>query len=64
MRTFCSVCLVQDKLGLKSLNEAGRIKFIEAPFNHLQFTEDWFFENLLPYFNTTFSDVRPLVNTL
>ena len=61
MCTFHSVHLVQDKLGLKTLNEAGKIQFIEAPFNHLQFTEEWFFDNLLPFINVTFFDVRERV---
>ena len=63
MCTLSFVRLVQDKLGLKVLNEAGRIKFVEAPFNHLQFTEEWFFDNLLPYINVTFSNVREPVMT-
>ena len=39
----------QDLLGLQQLDKAGRLHFLSAPFNHLQFTDDWFNKNLMPY---------------
>merc|ERR1712002_807896 len=39
----------QDLLGLKELNESGRIAFLESPGDHLQFTEQWFDDNIVKY---------------
>ena len=48
----------QDLLGLQHLNSSGRLQFIPAPFNHLQFTPDWFVDNLMMYISATQSSVR------
>ncbi|XP_005098447.1 palmitoyl-protein thioesterase 1 [Aplysia californica] len=39
----------QDLLGLKELNESGRLALLESPTDHLQFTEEWFEANILKY---------------
>eukprot|EP00731_Ephydatia_muelleri_P031551 Em0023g58a len=44
----------QDLLGLQALNSTGSLHFLSAPFDHLQFTEEWFIQNLVPYINVTF----------
>jgi len=49
--------LLQDLLGLQHLNSTGRIHFLEAPYDHLQFTDDWFNANLLPYIKVDSSQV-------
>ncbi|XP_008544079.1 palmitoyl-protein thioesterase 1 [Microplitis demolitor] len=38
---------VQDRLGLKQMDEAGKIHFLSIPANHLQFDEDWFKEQII-----------------
>lgn len=42
----------KDLLGLQKLNSTGRLQFISAPFDHLQFSDEWFTTNLLPYVKT------------
>nr|XP_012139995.1 PREDICTED: palmitoyl-protein thioesterase 1 isoform X2 [Megachile rotundata] len=40
----------KDYLGLKALAKSGRLHFLSSPGNHLQFTEDWFIDNIIkPY---------------
>lgn len=40
-----------DRIGLKALNEKGNVHLIEVPnSDHLQFTEEWFTENILNKF--------------
>lgn len=51
----------KDLLGLKQLHDAGRLHFLGAPFDHLQFTETWFIDNLLPFINVQFGDIRKKV---
>lgn len=46
----------KDLLGLKQLNDTGRLHFLGAPFDHLQFTEEWFIQNLVPFINVSFDD--------
>lgn len=39
-----------DSLGLKALDEAGKLHFLSVPGDHLQFTEKWFSKNIIsPY---------------
>jgi len=46
----------QDWLGLKEMNENGRLTFLSTIGNHLQFTNDWFIENIItPFLNNTLS---------
>lgn len=47
---------LNDTIGLQELNNTGRLVFLGCPGNHLQFTDDWFVDNIiLPYLNVTFS---------
>ncbi|RUS92111.1 hypothetical protein EGW08_000135 [Elysia chlorotica] len=39
----------QDLIGLKELNESGRIALLESPGDHLQFTDAWFEANILKF---------------
>ncbi|XP_038057321.1 palmitoyl-protein thioesterase 1-like [Patiria miniata] len=39
----------QDKLGLKAMDKQGKLVFLTSPTDHLQFTETWFVQNLVPY---------------
>ena len=56
---FDSPIYTEDKLGLKSLNNTGRLHFLGAPWDHLQMTEDWFMANLVsPFVNVTYDNVR------
>lgn len=49
----------EDKLGLKKLNESGRLHFLGAPWDHLQMKTDWFLANLVkPFVDVTFDNVR------
>ncbi|XP_045159476.2 palmitoyl-protein thioesterase 1-like isoform X2 [Mercenaria mercenaria] len=47
---FDSPLYTQDKLGLKSLNATGRLHFLTSNTDHLQFTEQWFIDNILDKF--------------
>nr|NP_001298989.1 palmitoyl-protein thioesterase 1 precursor [Papilio xuthus]BAM18109.1 palmitoyl-protein thioesterase 1 [Papilio xuthus] len=41
---------VQDRLGLKKMEESGKLVFLSTPGDHLQFPQDWFVEKILqPY---------------
>ena len=53
---FESDLYTKDLLGLQKLNDTGAIHFIEAPFDHLKFSEDWFLQNLLPFIDVTFDN--------
>lgn len=60
---FESSIYTEDKLGLKSLNDAGRLHFLAAPWDHLQMTEKWFMTNLVsPFVNVTYTSIRNPVN--
>ncbi|PNH12249.1 Palmitoyl-protein thioesterase 1, partial [Tetrabaena socialis] len=37
----------EDWLGLRALDEAGRLEFAEAPGGHMQFTLQWFSDNVM-----------------
>ncbi|GFS13547.1 palmitoyl-protein thioesterase 1 [Elysia marginata] len=39
----------QDLLGLKELNESGRLALLASPGDHLQFTDAWFEANILKF---------------
>lgn len=40
----------EDRLGLVGLSSSYRLQIIKVPGNHLQFTIDWFLDNLAKYF--------------
>ncbi|KYM94494.1 Palmitoyl-protein thioesterase 1 [Cyphomyrmex costatus] len=37
----------QDWLGLRTMENAGKIYFLSLPTDHLQFTADWFIKNII-----------------
>ncbi|KAL1256099.1 hypothetical protein QQF64_014160 [Cirrhinus molitorella] len=39
----------EDRLGLAQMDSAGKLVFLATDGDHLQFTREWFNENLLPY---------------
>jgi palmitoyl-protein thioesterase len=44
-----SVLYTEDRLGLRALDEAGKLHFITSEGDHMQFTDEWFIENIIPY---------------
>lgn len=44
-----SVLYTEDRLGLAQMDKAGQLVFLKTKGDHLQFTREWFTENLLPY---------------
>jgi palmitoyl-protein thioesterase len=50
---FQSPIYTEDWIGLKELNENNKLVFLETEGNHLQFTNEWFEENIFPYLNNT-----------
>lgn len=40
---------INDTLGLKVMDQQSRIKFLESDTDHLQFTDQWFIDNIIPY---------------
>ena len=41
---------IEDWIGLKTLDEAGKLYFLTSPGGHLQFTNDFFFDVVDKYF--------------
>uniref|UniRef100_A0A8D0DFN9 Palmitoyl-protein thioesterase 1 n=1 Tax=Salvator merianae TaxID=96440 RepID=A0A8D0DFN9_SALMN len=39
----------EDRLGLKVMDQAGKLVFLAAAGDHLQISEDWFYKNILPF---------------
>jgi len=40
----------EDTIGLKTLHQAGKVKFLSVPGNHMQFTLQWLTDNvIMPY---------------
>lgn len=47
----------QDWIGLQELNNSGRLFQIECIGNHLEFTDEYFIQNVItPFLNQTFSN--------
>jgi len=42
-----------DLIGLKYLMDNNRVEFIPCEGDHLQFTDQWFINNIIPYTNNT-----------
>lgn len=42
-----NILRVQDKLGLKRLNEESKLHFISLPGDHLRFTQEWFVKEII-----------------
>ncbi|KAI6647000.1 hypothetical protein LOD99_8999 [Oopsacas minuta] len=49
-----SAIYLEDRLGLKEMNDAKKLRFIACPSDHLEFSNEWFMENLMPYINGTY----------
>jgi len=43
----------EDWIGLKYLMDNNKVEFLGCPGDHLQFTDEWFTTNLIPYANNT-----------
>ena len=44
----------EDRIGLKTLDESGRLIFINVPgADHVVHTDEWFIQNIIPYLNTS-----------
>lgn len=41
--------LCQDWLGLQEMDKAGKLHFLSADGDHLQFTEEFFDEKIIPF---------------
>ncbi len=39
---------IKDLLGLKTMDQQSRIKFLETDGDHLRFTDQWFIDNIIP----------------
>jgi len=39
----------EDWIGLKTLDENGQLVFLGTEGDHLEFTDEWFIENIIPY---------------
>jgi len=46
----------EDWLGLQQMNNNGQLTFIATIGNHLQFTKEWFIDNIVPFLNNTISE--------
>jgi len=46
----------QDTIGLKYLMDRNKVKFLSTVGDHLQFTDAWFIQNLIPLINNTLSN--------
>ncbi|XP_042194300.1 palmitoyl-protein thioesterase 1 isoform X1 [Callorhinchus milii] len=44
-----SVLYKEDRLGLKTMDKAGKLQFLTVDGDHLQFSEEWFITNIIPY---------------
>lgn len=40
----------EDRIGLKSMNDQGKLHFLSVEGDHLRFTEEWFIENIVDKF--------------
>ncbi|KAJ0003631.1 hypothetical protein NQD34_008729 [Periophthalmus magnuspinnatus] len=46
--SFKIKCL-HDRLGLAAMDKAGKLVFLKTEGDHLQFTREWFVDNLIPF---------------
>ncbi|XP_041069352.1 palmitoyl-protein thioesterase 1-like isoform X2 [Carcharodon carcharias] len=44
-----SVLYQEDRLGLKAMNKASKLEFLTVDGDHLQFSKEWFINNIVPY---------------
>lgn len=46
-----STIYTEDRLGLKEMDQAGKLHFLTAKGNHLQFSQEFFNEQIMPFLN-------------
>ncbi|XP_048413847.1 palmitoyl-protein thioesterase 1-like isoform X2 [Stegostoma tigrinum] len=44
-----SVLYQEDRLGLKAMDKVGKLEFLTVHGDHLQFSKEWFINNIVPY---------------
>lgn len=44
-----TVVYKNDRLGLKTMVDQGKMVFLEAPRDHLELDANWFIANIIPY---------------
>jgi len=44
---------LEDWIGMKTLDQQGKLHFYSVVGDHLQFTDQWFYTNMIPYLNNT-----------
>jgi palmitoyl-protein thioesterase len=40
---------IKDLLGLQTMDQQSRIKFLQSDTDHLRFTDQWFIDNIIPF---------------
>uniref|UniRef100_A0A6M2DWE0 Palmitoyl-protein thioesterase 1 n=1 Tax=Xenopsylla cheopis TaxID=163159 RepID=A0A6M2DWE0_XENCH len=45
---------LEDRLGLKQMDQDGKLHFLDVDGDHLRFSEEWFIENVIPFLNQTY----------
>merc|ERR1712126_97458 len=50
---------VEDRIGLKALDESGRLHFLDVEGDHLQFTRQWFIDNIINFSLAEDKLIRP-----
>ncbi|XP_053123523.1 palmitoyl-protein thioesterase 1 isoform X2 [Hemicordylus capensis] len=43
----------EDRLGLKEMDQAGKLVYLGAVGDHLHFSKEWFFKNILPFLQSS-----------
>jgi len=44
---------IEDWLGLKQMDQKNALHFLSSDSNHLQFSDEWFIQNIFPFLNNT-----------
>ncbi|KAK9394782.1 palmitoyl-protein thioesterase 1 [Crotalus adamanteus] len=47
---------MEDRLGLKEMDKAGKLVFLGAEGDHLRFSKEWFFKNIVPFLSDAAGD--------
>ncbi|XP_070805549.1 palmitoyl-protein thioesterase 1 [Pituophis catenifer annectens] len=51
----------EDRLGLKEMDQARKLVFLQTEGDHLRFTEEWFFKNIVPFLSDAGDESQPVV---
>ena len=46
-----SVLYAEDWIGLKTMDQHGKLTFLHTDGGHLEFSDEWFVEMIMPYLN-------------